>query len=322
MSPTEPSPPPQEAKNRTSGPVLGLVGGIASGKSAVARFLAGEGGTVLDADVLAREALETPAVIQAITSAWGSDLLGENGLLSRPALARRVFDDPQARRWLEGLTHPAVRARIRAGLEEARSLGRGPIVLDVPLLLESNSSEGLAALCDSLIFVASDPTHREARARQTRGWLAIYLKWQQEAATTPDVRKNVMLDPKYAQLQAEKQERLQELRKELEVLGERGWVPRGGGDMTQRQGSQGQRQQGQGQQGHVEGENHDANINMRNVKRLTGGFRTLEDVGRVVYGGDARDRRLPLRFDWRIHRLSIPHFTLLMQMFDPDCEEG
>ncbi|MDP6370080.1 MAG: dephospho-CoA kinase, partial [Planctomycetota bacterium] len=172
MSPTEPSPPPQEAKNRTSGPVLGLVGGIASGKSAVARFLAGEGGTVLDADVLAREALETPAVIQAITSAWGSDLLGENGLLSRPALARRVFDDPQARRWLEGLTHPAVRARIRAGLEEARSLGRGPIVLDVPLLLESNSSEGLAALCDSLIFVASDPTHREARARQTRGWPA------------------------------------------------------------------------------------------------------------------------------------------------------
>ncbi|HJO27181.1 MAG TPA: dephospho-CoA kinase [Planctomycetota bacterium] len=184
LPPSAPSGPDTDASGRSPGPVLGLLGGIASGKSAVARILAGESGTVLDADAHAREVLESPAVIQAIVKAWGPGVLLPAGGLSRPALAQRVFRDAAARRWFEGLTHPLVRARIMAALDEARSLGRGPIVLDVPLLLETSSSEDFAALCDSLIFVASDPEDREQRARESRGWPAGEVA-RREAAQLP-----------------------------------------------------------------------------------------------------------------------------------------
>jgi dephospho-CoA kinase len=150
--------------------VIGVLGGIASGKSAVARMLAGERGVVIDADALAREALESAEVVARIRAELGPELIGEDGRPDREAVARRVFGSPEARKRLEGWIHPLVRERIRAGLAEARSAGRSPAVLDVPLLLENDAQHGLAGLCDFLVFVDADPALRERRAVERRSW--------------------------------------------------------------------------------------------------------------------------------------------------------
>jgi len=164
--------------------VLGVLGGIASGKSAVARLLAGADGVVIDADRLAREVLDSAPVRAQVAQALGADLLQPDGALDRARLARRVFDDPAARRKLESLTHPRVRARVRGLLDEARARGVPRIVLDVPLLLENDGQHGLVAECDALVFVDADVRAREARAQASRGWAPGEVA-RREAAQMP-----------------------------------------------------------------------------------------------------------------------------------------
>jgi len=162
--------------SRTGGPrppatrVVGVLGGIASGKSAVARMLAGPGGLVIDADEIAREVLVSPAVRFELLCAFGGDVFDDRGLPDREAIARRVFASADKRRKLEAFTHPPIRARIRAALEAARRAGVSRIVLDVPLLLENEASHGLAAECDEIVFVDSNEAERDARAVRSRGW--------------------------------------------------------------------------------------------------------------------------------------------------------
>jgi len=118
---------------------IGLTGGIASGKSAVAAELAARGAIIIDADVLAREVVEpgTPA-LAAIIDRFGPQVLS-NGQLDRTRLAQIVFADPLARRDLERIVHPAVRARA-ADLE--RAAGRAAVVVHViPLLVETGQQE-------------------------------------------------------------------------------------------------------------------------------------------------------------------------------------
>jgi dephospho-CoA kinase len=150
--------------------IVGVLGGIASGKSAVARLLAGASGVVLDADALAHEALADPELAARVDAELGGDLLDERGRVDRAALARRAFSEPRARRRLEDWIHPLVREKILAGLTEARDRGRGPAVLDVPLLLEKEREHHLAGLCDFLVFVAADAARRDQRAVERRGW--------------------------------------------------------------------------------------------------------------------------------------------------------
>jgi dephospho-CoA kinase len=153
--------------------VLGVLGGIASGKSAVARMLAGEGGILISADELAREVLDLPEVRERVAGRFGAGLLAPDGKVDRTALARLVFDPRQgfeARRALEGWTHPLVRDRIMDRLDAARAAGVPRIVLDVPLLLENDAQHGLVRLCDALVFVEADEGAREHRARAERGW--------------------------------------------------------------------------------------------------------------------------------------------------------
>ena len=118
---------------------VGLTGGIASGKGAVAAELAARGAIIIDADVLAREVVEpgTPA-LAAIIDRFGPQVLS-NGQLDRTRLAQIVFADPLARRDLERIVHPAVRARA-ADLE--RAAGRAAVVVHViPLLVETGQQE-------------------------------------------------------------------------------------------------------------------------------------------------------------------------------------
>jgi len=150
--------------------VIGVLGGIASGKSAVARMLAGPQGRVIDADEIAREVLVSPAVRFDLLCAFGGDAFDRQGQPDRDAIARAVFGSSEKRAKLEAFTHPPIRARIRAALEAARRAGVPRIVLDVPLLLENEASHGLAAECDEIVFVDSDEAERDARAVRSRGW--------------------------------------------------------------------------------------------------------------------------------------------------------
>lgn len=150
--------------------VLGVLGGIASGKSRVAAALAGPGGLVVAADTLAHEALASSEVRDAIRDAFGPAVLDAAGAVDRRALAAVVFQDPAARHRLEGWIHPWVRARISAALEAARRAGTPRVVLDVPLLLEHDAEHGFARQCDHLVFVEADAAERDRRAVATRGW--------------------------------------------------------------------------------------------------------------------------------------------------------
>ncbi len=119
----------------TASLVVGITGGIGSGKSALSERLAAHGITVVDADVASRVIVEPgrPA-LEAIAGHFGADILNSNGSLDRAALRAQVFADPEQRRWLEALTHPLNGEEIRAQLAAADS----PYALLVsPLLLES-----------------------------------------------------------------------------------------------------------------------------------------------------------------------------------------
>lgn len=150
---------------RHGAPVVGLLGGVGSGKSLVAGLLRARGARVIDADRLAHEALRAPAVRRAVRARWGDAVLDAKGRVDRAALGRRVFGDPRALRRLNGLIHPRVRARIRERLRRARRGGR-PIVLDVPLLMESP----LRRACAWLVFVDAPAAVRARRTARARGW--------------------------------------------------------------------------------------------------------------------------------------------------------
>jgi dephospho-CoA kinase len=138
--------------------MVGLTGGIGSGKSAVAARLAAHGAVVVDADVLAREAV-APGTdgLAEVVAAFGSDVLAPDGTLDRAALARRVFGDDAARRRLEAIVHPRVRART------AELVAAAPpdavVVNDVPLLVEA----GLAAAYEVVVVVLADEETRVSR---------------------------------------------------------------------------------------------------------------------------------------------------------------
>lgn len=150
--------------------VFGVLGGVASGKSAVAARLAGPRGVVVDADALAGEALDDPRVRARIARAFGPQALGPDGRTRREVLAERVFRDPEARSRLEGWIHPIVRERILAALARAAQQAVERLVLEVALLLENDGEHGLVARCDHLVFVDAPAAVRDRRAVENRGW--------------------------------------------------------------------------------------------------------------------------------------------------------
>lgn len=158
--------------------VVGVTGGIASGKSAIARLLEEAGFVRLDADAVARETTDLPEIRAALRQRFGELVPPLPHPMDRAALAEVAFGDPAARADLDALTHPAIRARLLAGLARARDAGRS-VVLDVPLLLEG----GLVATCDAVIFVDTPDEARRSRAA-ARGWTPSELA-RREAAQLP-----------------------------------------------------------------------------------------------------------------------------------------
>jgi dephospho-CoA kinase len=148
--------------------LVGLTGGIASGKSAVSRQLVELGCRLVDADLLAREVVEpgTPA-LRTIVDAFGPDVVGPDGRLDRKRLGAVVFADPARRKTLEAITHPAITARRQAILDAWAAEGfDGIVVLDVPLLVEV----GAVASVDRVVLVDAEPAVQLERLMRRDGF--------------------------------------------------------------------------------------------------------------------------------------------------------
>ncbi|MEP7091777.1 MAG: dephospho-CoA kinase, partial [Nocardioidaceae bacterium] len=144
---------------------VALTGGVASGKTTVAALLAQLGATVVDSDRLAREVVEpgTPG-LAAVGEAFGPAVLTADGRLDRPALGAVVFHDDEARRRLERILHPLIRARA-AEIEAAAEPG-SLVVHDIPLLVET----GQADRFDAVVVVDVPVATQEQRMVEQRGW--------------------------------------------------------------------------------------------------------------------------------------------------------
>ena len=152
-------------KRRPGRPRVGLTGGVASGKSTVATLLSDLGAVVVDSDRLAREVVEpgTPG-LEAVVAEFGATVLTEEGRLDRAALGALVFGDEDARRRLEGILHPLIRAR--AAEVEAEAGADALVVHDIPLLVET----GQADRFDAVLVVDVPEEIQVERMVRERGW--------------------------------------------------------------------------------------------------------------------------------------------------------
>jgi dephospho-CoA kinase len=135
--------------------VIGLTGGIGSGKSTVARLLRELGATVIDADAIVHE-LQAPGMpmVAELAAAFGARILSADGTLDRKALGAIVFGDEAARRRLNAIVHPPVGAEFARRLEAAIAANAPLVVLDIPLLFEGRESgRGSAAARNVAITV-------------------------------------------------------------------------------------------------------------------------------------------------------------------------
>lgn len=146
--------------------VVGLTGNIGSGKSTVARRLAALGATIIDADELARQAVEigTPA-LRRIAERWGAEVLAPDGLLDRAALRRRVFHDATELEELNQIVHPAVTQLRDDQVAAAQARGDRVVICDIPLLFERR----LADEFDRIVLVDAPRPLRLERLVRERG---------------------------------------------------------------------------------------------------------------------------------------------------------
>jgi dephospho-CoA kinase len=165
---------------------VGLTGGVASGKSAVSAILAELGAVVVDADVLAREVV-APGTdgLRRVAAEFGTDVLTEHGELDRAALGALVFADEAARRRLEAIIHPLVRARA-AEIEAAAPEG-AVVVHDIPLLTET----GQAGSFDAVVVVDAPVETQVERMVARRGWAREEALARVAAQATREQRRAV-----------------------------------------------------------------------------------------------------------------------------------
>jgi dephospho-CoA kinase len=169
---------------------VGLTGTVGAGKSTVGRMFERWGAWRVDADQLAREAVEPgTAALRAIRERFGEGVIGPDGRLDRAALRRRVFDRPGEREALERIVHPAVQ-RLRAeAVEAARRAGARVVVAEIPLLFET----GLEDAFDVVVAVDAPEAARRARIESERG-LEPGTFGAIEAAQWPAARKSSRAD--------------------------------------------------------------------------------------------------------------------------------
>lgn len=166
-------------------PVLGLAGGVAAGKSTVAEMFRELGAGTVDADLIGHETLGDDEVKAAIRRRWGAEAFTPEGEVDRMRVAKLVFGDDQARRFLNDLVHPRIRRRMRREMDELARQGAPLIVLDAALLFEG----GLETWCDAVAFVQAPPDARQSRALQDRGWTATEHTLREGAQMDPEEKR-------------------------------------------------------------------------------------------------------------------------------------
>lgn len=172
--------------NRPYAPIIGILGGIGSGKSTVAAEFARRGCAVIDADAIAKAAYNDPEVVATLADWWGDRVLDGAGGINRRVVGALIFDDASAKARLEALIHPRVHAeRRRLHDLYAADPSVVAIVEDTPLLLEA----GLAERCDALVFVDAPLERREARVMANRGWAAGELARREARQASLDIKR-------------------------------------------------------------------------------------------------------------------------------------
>jgi dephospho-CoA kinase len=190
--------------------VIGLLGGVASGKSLVSRQFEQLGAGILDADRAGHEALLLPHVEAAARARWGDGILGPDGHIDRRRLAAIVFaNGPEAageRKYLEKLTHPEIGRRLARQARAMEAAGRPAAVLDAALLIEA----GWDKLCQKFAYVDAPVAVRRGRA-QSRGWSEEEFaarEGAQESLDSKRRRADVTIDnsgsPAHTQAQVER----------------------------------------------------------------------------------------------------------------------
>jgi len=167
-------------------PIIGLVGGIGSGKSFVAKLFAELGCLVVDSDAQVTQAYRDPMVVKALRGWWGDQVLHSDGTVNRSAIAARVFADAGEKRRLENLLHPMVHAAREAQMRAAG--GDSQVVAyvwDTPLLLEA----GLGPQCDAIVFVDTPFEHRLARVGSRSGWDEAELRRREKSQMALDSKR-------------------------------------------------------------------------------------------------------------------------------------
>ena len=146
--------------------VVGLTGGIATGKSTVAAMFAARGAAIVDADRIAR-ALQEPGqrCYRQIAEAFGAEVLDRAGRIDRPRLAARVFADAPARQRLEAIMHPAIREVCEEEIRTAEAMGKTVCIVDAALILETGRRERF----HKIVVIAAPEDVQVDRLTRTRG---------------------------------------------------------------------------------------------------------------------------------------------------------
>jgi len=170
--------------------LIGLTGGIGSGKSAVANLFAERGARIVDADKVAREVVAGgSAGLRAVVDEFGAEVLGDDGELDRTRLAHIVFADPQARERLNAIVHPLVAERIEAMLAEQSSVE--VVVYDVPLLVEGSVQNRHDF--DLILVVEAPEDLRVQRLQRDRNMTEEQV-WARMASQATDDQRRAIAD--------------------------------------------------------------------------------------------------------------------------------
>ena len=183
--------------------IVGVTGGIGSGKSTIADLFAEQGIVVVDADIIAREVVAPgEPVLDAIGAYFGPEVIKQDGSLNRALMRERIFENDAYRHWLEALLHPLIRERM---IEECQNARSAYCLLVVPLLVENN----LTDLCQRVLVVDVEVDTQIARtisrdklsASQVEAMMATQASREQRLSAADDVLDNNHSD--FAKIKAE-----------------------------------------------------------------------------------------------------------------------
>ena len=178
---------PTSEFRRSRKPVIGLIGGMGSGKSEAAALFARRGARVVSGDEAGHEALRKPEVKAQVVARWGKEVLTKQGEVDRRKLAGIVFENEEERKALEGIVFPWIESRLRQEIAEARLDPQAPlIVLDAAIMLEA----GWHDECDRLVFIEAPRETRVARLGQKRGWTAKEVQTREKAQWSLAEKRN------------------------------------------------------------------------------------------------------------------------------------